>query len=185
MSIFTINNIQPLLHDEFLNDGIYLHIVHATTVPPHLVLSINGKIFSLSTKGPSLDGSMEQNLRFLRYKNVKTLFVKLKLPMLVTSTDLLKKIRTIVSAYPRVDIGIATCLTPIKDFCSEMYHTNTSDVQLIFDLLPKLKEQDLVEHIYHLHLEDDLSEGILTMDKYSVFEVNECIHSSTALIRRA
>ena len=77
MSIFTINNINALTHDEFLNNGIYLHIVHATTVPPHLVLSINGKIFSLSTKGPSLDGSMEQNLRFLRFKNIKTLFVEI------------------------------------------------------------------------------------------------------------
>lgn len=185
MSIFTINNINALTHDEFLNNGIYLHIVHATTVPPHLVLSINGKIFSLSTKGPSLDGSMEQNLRFLRFKNIKTLFVKLKLPLLVTQNDLLKRIRTIVSAYPRVDIGIATCLSPIKDFCNEIYHTNTNDVQLIFDLFPKLKEQGLVEEIYHLHLDDDLKGGVLSMDKYSVFEVNECIHSSAGLIRRA
>jgi hypothetical protein len=183
MSKFKIDNIKPLLNDEFLNFGIYLHIVHATTVPPHLVLSINGKVFSLSTKGPSLDGNMEQTLRFLKAKKVKTLFVKLKLPLLVTPKDLLEKIRLITSAYPRVDIGVATCLTPIKDFCSDVYATNINDVQLIFDLLPKLSDQELVEEIFHLHLEKDLTEGALLMDKYSVFEVNECIYSSYELKR--
>ena len=126
MSIFTINNINALTHDEFLNNGIYLHIVHATTVPPHLVLSINGKIFSLSTKGPSLDGSMEQNLRFLRFKNIKTLFVKLKLPLLVTQNDLLKRIRTIVSAYPRVDIGIGVVYLVAKIFNRRQTGSNTN-----------------------------------------------------------
>ncbi len=185
MLVFKIDNIKPLVSDELLNHGIYLHIVHATTAPPHLVLSINGKIFALSTKGPSIDGNMEQNLRFLRYKRVKTLFVKLKLPLLISSTDLLKKIRSIVTAYPRVDIGIATCLTPIKEFCSEIYQTNTQDVQLIFDLFPKLKDQQLVDDIYHLHLEDDLVGNDLLIDQYSVFEVNECIHSSYKYSRRA
>ena len=183
MSQFKIANIKPLLHDEFLNSGIYLHIVNATTVPPHLVLSINGKVFSLSTKGPSLDGNMEQTLRFLKFKKVKTLFVKLKLPLLVTQEDLLHKIRLITSAYPRVDVGMATCLTPIKDFCNEVYFTNTNDVQLIFDLLPRLSDQELVEEIYHLHLEDDIKENSLLINKYSVFEVNECIYSSYELKR--
>ena len=144
MSTFEIANIKPLPSDEILNFGIYLHIVNATAVPPHLVLSINGKSFSLSTKGPALDGNMEQTLRFLKYKKVKTLFVKLKLPLLVTQEDLLHKIRLITSSYPRVDVGVATCLSPIKDFCKEVYDTNASDVQLIFDLLPRLADQELV-----------------------------------------
>ncbi len=183
MSTFEIANIKPLPNDELLNFGIYLHIVNATTIPPHLVLSINGKVFSLSTKGPVLDGNMEQNLRFLKYKKVKTLFVKLKLPPLVTQEDLLHKIRMITSAYPRVDVGVATCLTPIKDFCKKIYETDASGVQLIFDLLPRLSDKELVEDVFHLHLAADLHGDVLLMDRYSVFEVNECIYSSYELKR--
>lgn len=155
MLVFKIDNIKPLVSDELLNHGIYLHIVHATTAPPHLVLSINGKIFALSTKGPSIDGNMEQNLRFLRYKRVKTLFVKLKLPLLISSTDLLKKIRSIVTAYPRVDIGIATCLSPVKLFFEEVYNLSMKDLNYLFQLLPALYSEKLIECTASLFIDEN------------------------------
>ena len=52
------------------------------------------------------------------------------------------------------------------------------DVHLLFDLLPKLQKQDIIEGYYQLNLNDAMNKGELLMKRYSVFEVNEAIHKS-------
>ena len=74
-------------------------------------------------------------LNYIRKHNIESIFVQLKLPIVYTDIEMLSAVRKVIKAYPRVDIGLATCLSPIKDFMSSAYKTDIHDVHLIFDLL--------------------------------------------------
>lgn len=174
MNEYRILDLLPLA-DKQLNDGVYLLILNARTVPPHLLLTVSGKVYGISTKGPSFDQSVDVYLNYVKKKNIESVFVKLKLPAIYTDDQMLDSVRSIVKAYPRVDIGAATCLSPIKDFMNEIYSTEVHDVHLIFDLLPKLKSQNIIEGYFQMNLDDAMAKGELLMKRYSVFEVNEAI----------
>ena len=58
------------------------------------------------------------------------------------------------------------------------YQTEVHDVHLLFDLLPKLQSQNIIEGYYQMNLDDAMRKGELSMKRYSVFEVNEAIHKS-------
>jgi hypothetical protein len=174
MNEYKILDLLPL-EEKQLDDGVYLLILNARTVPPHLLLTVSGKVYGISTKGPSFDQSVDVYINYVKKKNIESVFVKLKLPAIYTDDQMLDSVRSIVKAYPRVDIGAATCLSPIKDFMNQIYSTEVHDVHLIFDLLPKLKSQNIIEGYFQLNLDDAMAKGELLMKKYSVFEVNEAI----------
>jgi len=171
---FKILDLLPLKEAQ-LNEGVYLLILNARKIPPHLLLTVSGKVYGISTKGPSFDTNVGVYMNYVKKNNIESVFVKLKLPPIYTDTQMLNSVRSIVKAYPRVDIGAATCLSPIKDFMSEIYRTEIHDVHLIFDLLPKLKSQNIIEGYYQMNLNDAMAKGELLMKRYSVFEVNEAI----------
>lgn len=166
-----------LFKKEFLTEGVHLILLNALNVPPHLLLVVSGKVFSISTLGPALDEGVEKYLRLIDKRRIPTLFVKLSLPEIFTQEDLLDRVRSITSSYPRVDVGFATCLNPIKDFCSDIYAVDKKQINLVFDLLDVLQVQKSIEGYYHLNLDEELNGGEILVDKYSVFEVNEAIHA--------
>ena len=58
------------------------------------------------------------------------------------------------------------------------------DVHLIFDLLTKLQEQDIIEGYYQMNLEYAMNRGELLMKRYTVFDVNEAIHDALPKVFR-
>ena len=176
MSKYRIDEIQEL-NEGLLQGGVYLVLMHALTVPPHLLLLVSGKVFSISTMGPAVDEEIGRYLTLIKKRSVKTLFVKIKVPELFTASELREKIRRITLEYPRVDVGVATCLSPIRDFCEETLAIDRSEISLVFDLLDSLKRQEAVESFYHLNLGQELKMASLFLNRYSVFEVNEAIYS--------
>tara|TARA_Y100000766_G_C18820590_1_gene562764 strand:- start:39 stop:611 length:573 start_codon:yes stop_codon:yes gene_type:complete len=177
MPDFKILNLYPL-DEQKLYDGVYLIILNARNVPPHLSLTVSGKVYGISIKGPTFDKDVNVYLNYIRKHNIESIFVQLKLPIVYTDIEMLSAVRKVIKAYPRVDIGLATCLSPIKDFMSSAYKTDIHDVHLIFDLLPKLKEQDVIEGYYQMNLNEAVKNGQLLMKRYSFFDVNEAIHKS-------
>lgn len=163
---------------EYLKDGVFLVLLDALKVPPHLLLVVSGKVFSISTMGPSIDQEFEKYFRMIQKKQMPTIFVQLSLPLVFTKEMLTDKIRLITKSYPRVDIGIASCLNPIKDFCNDVYEVDKSRVNLVFDLLDGLKNQEVIVSYHHLNLDKELINGEIILNKYSVFEVNEAIHAA-------
>ncbi len=177
MSKFNIHQLQNLNQSE-LKQGVFVVLLDALKVPPHLLLIVSGKFFSISTLGASLDEDVDKYINFIQRKKTPAVFVKLCMPEIFTHEDLLKKVRKITQSYPKVDVGIATCLSPLRDFCSEVYSTDKSKISLIFDLLDSLKNQNVIEAYFQMNLEQELQNGTLSLDKYSVFEVNEAIYGA-------
>ncbi|MCB0396311.1 MAG: hypothetical protein KDD36_06645 [Flavobacteriales bacterium] len=178
---FILNNVLPV-SEEVLNNNIYLMLLHARQAPPHIYLSISGKIFSLGVKGAIIDGHMSQMIRFIKSRRIESLFIQLNMPPLFTPADLSDRIREITLAYPKVDAGIATCLTPVRDFCDEVYGTGIQNIHLIFDLLPELQRRGAVGGVYHYFLDDDIRNGSFSMKRYVVADIYESIHKANGLI---
>ncbi|TAL61140.1 MAG: hypothetical protein EPN85_05650 [Bacteroidetes bacterium] len=173
-----LSNLLPANDTLLLND-VYLVLLYATRVPPHLIVSVSGKIFTLSVKGARVDGELSELLTLIRRKNIETVFIRLALPPLFTLEQLKEEIRACTLAYPRADIGIATCLTPIKDFCHSVYDTETKNVNLLFDLLPKLQERNAMKDCYQMNISSSNSFEIKT---YEVNDVYEAIRSSSLVM---
>lgn len=185
---YKISNLLPANDTLLLND-VYLVLLYATRIPPHLLISVNGKVFTLSVKGATVDGDLSALLTLIRRKNIETIFIKLSLPPLFTIDKLREEIRSCTLAYPRADIGIATCLTPIKDFCHSVYDTESKNVNLIFDLLPKLQERNAMKDCYQMNMRltpspSPTGEGghSFELRKYEVNDVYEAIRQSSLIM---
>ena len=166
-----------------LRDGIFLVIMHANRVPPHLSLVVNGKQFSLDVKGPSLDQDVAVLLRNIYWSKAATLFIKLSVPTIFSLLDLQDEVAKVTAAYPSVQAGMITCLAPIKDFCESVYQTSVGDIDFVFDLLPKLEEQGVLQESYHLHMHKYIDiEGGFELLTYSMFDINEQIQSVNSVL---
>ena len=172
-------------NDILLKNDVYLVLLYATRVPPHLLISVNGKIFTLNVTGASVDGELDALLKLIRKKQIETIFIRLTLPALFTLDNLKKEIRSCTLAYPRVDIGIATCLTPINDFCHTIYNTDKKNVNLIFDLLPRLKQVNAMRDCYQMNLdhrisaEKEINSNFFELKLYQVNDVHEAIRAKS------
>ena len=147
-SSYKISNLLPATEAVLMND-VYLVLLYATRIPPHLLVSVNGKIFTLSVKGATVDGELPALLTLIHQEEHRSRFYSSQASeaaFAFTMEQLKEEIRN-CPRYPRADIGIATCLTPIKDFCHSIYDTETKNVNLIFDLLPKLQERNAIKRM--------------------------------------
>ena len=178
---YKINGLQSA-DEALLHSDVYLIILYATRIPPHLAVSVNGKIFTLTVKGPSVDGNLSAMLKFIRQKSVASIFVKLQVPLLMTTENILEEIRKYINVYPRVDVHLATCLSPIKDFCSSVYHIDTNNVNFIYELMPKLYEQKIIQECYQLNLDREMMENSFSIEKYSMNDIYEGIRRMRTLI---
>lgn len=175
---YIIPNIFPANEGLLLND-VYLVVLYATRIPPHLAISVNGKLFTLTVKGATINGELKALLKLIRQRNIDSIFIKLSVPAIFTLTQLHDEIKKYMLAYPRVDVGIATCLSPIKDFCSEIYETEIKNVNYVFDLLPKLYERGVITTCYHLNLDRYLVGNSFHLSKYNMNDIYEGIRSAT------
>ena len=157
--------------------------MYATRVPPHILISVNGKLFSLSVKGHLIDADLNLYLRTIQKNKIETLFIKLIIPEIFTMEQLHSSIEKITLSYPKLEAGKITCLAPIKDFCGNVYSTDTSNVNFIFDLLPKLEKQAVIGNCYHLNMDKYfLQKNNFSLKTYSMFEVNENIYKSQTVL---
>jgi len=166
-----------------LINGIYIILLHAKKIPPHLAIAIDGRVFSLSVNGPKINGKMSELISMIQSKAIKTLFFQLSEREDYTTLQLIEKMKKLTLAYSGLaplfhgraglDAGGVTCLNPIKEFCRSVYKTNIAGVNFIFDLLPELGNEVIAR--FHLNMESCLSEGVFYLKKYTMEDINNMI----------
>lgn len=161
-----------------LQKGVYILLYNVVVVPPHLLVLVNGKVFSISTKGVEIDKEFELYWQLIQRNNVPCVFVELQLPKLFSLDELQEKIRLITSAFPAVQSNGVSCLMPIKEFCTEIYQIQNQSVNLVFDLLDALKLNNSIVGYFHVNLQNEMEHNSFKMQKYTVFDVNEAIYKS-------
>jgi len=160
-----------------LENNIFLVLMNVIKVPPHLALSVNGKHFSLSTKGPVIEGNMGALISLIKQKNIPSLFIQLKFPLIFSYSDLQREIISHFTLHPSVNENI-TCLTPIRSFCSSVYETEMKNVSLVFDLLQTLSSKQLTGSVFHYNLNQHVKNGEFYMPLYSFGDVHLSIRNN-------
>jgi hypothetical protein len=165
-----------------LEQGTYIALIYATYRPPHLALLIEGKLFSLSIKGPKPDMPLGLQLRAIQSRKIPTVFLQLKTALYLHNNQLFKAAHTHTMGYSRVEVGVATCLSPIKNFCASVFNLDSSRMETIFDLLPILYQKKLVVSALQYNMEPYLKEGNFCLKPYSMQDIYNSIVQSEGLL---
>ena len=77
---------------------------------------------------------------------------------------------------------MATCLSPIKNFCAGIFEIDTSRVDSIFDLLPLLFQKKLILSSHHLYLDSHISGACFQLAPYTMEDIYNSIVQSEGLL---
>ena len=134
-------------------DGTYILLVHPQTIP-HLMFIHHENYFSLTHKDVEVNLPIKPLMKKLTRLNKRMVFIKIK------KMDI-DPIR-IFSKYEKVDDQLITCLYPIKELLLP-----DSKAEMIFELIPELYENGLVESASQYNLTEYLdSTGNFTLNEY-------------------
>ncbi len=158
----------PFNENELLN-GIYIVVLHATRVPPHIGLIIHKEYHSLTIKGHDIHIPIKALIKNVSQRKIPSLFIKIKSHTTFSNAYMQEHFILNVQQFLRVDKNIATCLSPIKLFFEEVYGVPMTSVNFLFDLLPSLQARELVEHAVSLFID----EITYTLPIYSAKKLDE------------
>lgn len=139
-------------HD--LSKGLFIAVIHATRIPPHIGMIADKSYHSLSIKGQDINTPIAALIKNSSIRKIPTLFIKLKSHPAFSSIYLREHFITNVQQFERVDIGVATCLSPIKLFFEEVYGVSMKKVNYLYELLPVLESEGLIESISSIHVDE-------------------------------
>jgi hypothetical protein len=149
----TFNTFRKFSEDE-LYDGVYIVVMHATRIPPHIGLIIDKHYHSLTIKGQDINTPIRALIKNIEQRKIPSLFIKIKPHVTFSNAYMREHFILNVQQFPRVDKGVATCLSPIKLFFDEVYDVPMQEINFLFDLLPHLFEDDLIEFTSTLFVDE-------------------------------
>ncbi|MBA3706734.1 MAG: hypothetical protein H0W84_12785 [Bacteroidetes bacterium] len=163
--------INKTFNEDDLLKGLYIAVIHATRIPPHIGIIADKQYHSLSIKGQNINTSVNALLKNSTIRKIPTLFIKIKGHMTFSDAYLNEHFITNVQQFQRVDTGVATCLSPIKLFFEETYDVPMKEINYLYDLLPALHKEGLIEHISSLFVDEKKYQ----LPFYTSNEINEGI----------
>ncbi len=134
--------------------GLYITMVYANRIPPHVGLIVDGMYNSLSVKGQDINVPVTALIKNSTLRKTPTIFIKIKSHPIFSDFYLREHFITNIQQFKRVDIGVATCLSPIKIFFEEVYNISMKNVNYLYELLPLLESEGLIEYTSSLNLDE-------------------------------
>jgi len=153
-------------------------VLHATRIPPHIGLIADKHYHSLTIKGQDINTSVNALIKNSQIRKIPSLFVKIKPHATFSELYMKEHFITNVQQFQRVDTDIATCLSPIKLFFDEVYDIPMKDVNYLYELLPKLHAEGLIEHTTALFVDENY-----LLPKYTAAEINAGIEQVTTVFK--
>lgn len=154
-----------------LQKGLFIAVIHATRIPPHIGIIADGLYHSLSVKGQDINTPLPILLKNSSIRKIPTLFIKIKAHPTFSDVYLREHFITNVQQFKRVDVGVATCLSPIKLFFEEVYGLQLKNVNYLYQLLPLLDSEGLIEFTSSMNVDPVTYQ----LPVYSSKEINEGI----------
>lgn len=144
-----------------LNSGIFLCVLHANKIPPHIGLICNGLFYSAKVNGKDERVPLNSLFQIITKREVKTLFFEL-----VNDISSELEIQDYFSRFPSQLMNEQTCLTPLISILKSPDY-----VSHIGDLLKYLEYSELILARLTLHLPREFK-GI---PFYTVQDINKRI----------
>jgi hypothetical protein len=166
--------IRRQFNESELLKGLFIVILHANRIPPHIGLIAGKKYHSLTIKGRETDQSPELILKNIRIRKIPSLFIQIKDHPTFSHDYLKEHFIQDVSQFSKVAIDGATCLSPVKDFFAEVYSVDVSKTNFIFELIPQLESLGLVMETSSLFIE----ENEFSLPVYKMDDINKGIDAA-------
>ena len=170
MKPYTVN-ISENYSQSQLAKGIYLVVTEATRTPPHIGMMVNGNFSSLTVKGNETNIAMGVLYKNIQLRKIPALFIRIKDHPVFSYYFLNELLISCVTDHKRVEAEGATCLSPVKVFLKEAYHLNLSSINFLFELMPLLEQNDLVDGIA-MFINPSENSNKFTLPFYSREEIN-------------
>jgi hypothetical protein len=127
-------NLPVINQPEQLNEGSFIWVINWLDVPPHLGISVNGKYYSATVRGPQLDLSVESIWRLCEQKSKHVFFIKINAFSAQSSEEL-------SGYFNAACLNENTCLQPIK----ELIGVTDFQVTTLFQLIEHLESKQAIE----------------------------------------
>ncbi len=171
MSHFIFKNVFPA-NEDFLRKGNFIVVLQTVRVPPHLLISVNGKTWSISVSGQLPEEPLEKLFAYIHRKQIPTIFAELLLPNNVSSDSFCEMLNRAVAKYPEVHENEISCLHPIRDVAAEVFGKSVLDARFIFELIPAIQNANGMGRNFGFYLDEYLdAERNLAMPEYTEDDV--------------
>ncbi|HXC03889.1 MAG TPA: hypothetical protein VNZ86_04005 [Bacteroidia bacterium] len=154
-----------------LQRGVFIVLLHASRIPPHIGLMGDGMYHSLHVKGQELNIPLKVLMKGITQRKIQSVFIAIKPHAVFSDTYLSEHFSTNVQTFERVDSGKATCLSPLRLFFEENWNLDTSRIEFLYELLPLLESKNILGNSYGFHLDP----GSFSLPYYTMKEINEGI----------
>lgn len=159
----------------------WLVILHASRIPPHVGLMVDGNYNSLTIKGHELDVRPEALLKTIQQRKIESIFIRLQKHPVFSNDYMLGVFQHQVQQFTVVKQGEATCLSPIKLFLSEFYALPYNEDELLYELMKRLEANDYTAERIFMHIEADSAKNTtFSLPEYSREELQEVIRRERA-----
>lgn len=157
-----------------LQRGVEIILINATSVPPHVILGINGRVWGFGVKGAMLGEPINKYLELINKKKIRTLFFELicnktNISQVEPEADRIFNIKEEIRATG------PTCFTPIKAFAENIFSKKFDHLKYCFDLLDELEKSGYIKKISAMNFEMEFSEGFFSLPKYGIKEIESGI----------
>jgi hypothetical protein len=147
-------SIDKSFKEEDLLKGLYIGVIYATRIPPHIGIITDKNYNSLTIKGQNINTPVNVLIKNTIIRKIPSLFIKTKPHPTFSEHYLKEHFITNIQQFQRVDVGIATCLSPIKLFFNEVYDLQLDSVNYLYELLPILHSEGLIESTTSLFVDE-------------------------------
>ena len=150
-----------------LTKGTWLVILHASRIPPHVGLMINGNYNSLTIKERELNVKAEALLKTISQKKIEAMFLKVVKHPVFSSDYQLSTFQEQLNQFKAVKQNEATCLSPLKLFFEEFYAIKNNKEQLFYDFVDELFQNDYVTQAIGLNIGNKSENNTFTLPHYT------------------
>jgi len=159
---------------EALNKGLWLVILHAERIPPHIGIMFAGNYNSLTIKTRETNINSELLIKTINQKKIKTIFLQIAEHPVFSLQHQLDIFQEHLAGFNVVKQYEATCLSPIKLFFQEFYAIPLKENDLLLNFVQKLHDNQFIVSASSLNFE--LNNGI-SLPYYTITELNDKIKS--------
>ncbi len=173
IEISKLNDLQEL------SKNTWIVILHASRIPPHIGLLVDGNYNSLTIKGNELNINIAVLLKTIQQKKIESLFIQLKKHPVFSANYQLEICQHHIQQFIQVN-NEATCLSPVKLFLQEFYVIPLNDKELLFELIERLKQNDYIHKAIGFNVEQHLINHEFQLPIYSNSELKKVIEIERA-----
>jgi hypothetical protein len=157
-----------------LNKGGWLVVLHASRIPPHVGLMIDGNYNSLTIKERELNVSSVALLKAISQKKIEVLFLELVKHPVFSTDHQLHIFREQLNQFSAVKPNEATCLSPLKLFFEEFYAVRNDKDILFYDFVEVLYRNEYISRVIGMNLPESKN-NTFTLPHYTNKELQDRI----------